>query len=282
MHRVTWIALSFLLAFYIRPAAAENAGFWADVAARLSQEQRCQTSEPPRLVETYPGYEEYWSACGRKRFLRVRCSLLHCEHDFVGEEAPAGTAAAEPPAAVAAPVPQQPPRPEPAQPAPEPLPAMEPEQLIGTFLRWARKNEWASAVRTIHPDDLRQFKKAMLPALAPKERASAIPNLFGPGATLDSVTDMDDALFFVKMMEGTRLKNAWLTIGSFDTELVGFVAEGQDTRHALLRHDMDRGRIAMEVVSLTWESDAWKIRLGDKMPYRLEGRPPALPAEAKN
>jgi hypothetical protein len=151
-----------------------------------------------------------------------------------------------------------------------------PEMVVEQYHAAFAKKRWLALADYLHPDDLAQFKKALLSIFSDdneKTRAGII-EIYGKGTTLQSLREGTDEAFLspILAMLNERLDSANLRIVSQD--VIGSVVEGEFV-HVVYRWQSESARLRqsqVEVRTLRRYRDTWRL----VPPTNLEGVVPAL------
>lgn len=168
-----------------------------------------------------------------------------------------------------------------AESTPRSAPRSTPQSVAEAYVAAIRANGMSAAADYIHPDELRRFKEMLSPLFADASSSTAqgfVPAVFGPQATVESVTALDP-LSFMRAFMGfidRQMKAVNLTVGN--VQILGAVPEGAIV-HLVSRTSAGGSDVRLtklEVMSLKPYMGTWRLLLSGQ----IEGFAEALKARA--
>jgi hypothetical protein len=155
-----------------------------------------------------------------------------------------------------------------AEDAPKPADA---EKAATAGLEAMGKADWKAYAARLHPDSLKAFRDAIVPALKSADKKSKVDKevlaIFSGAKDVETVLSWKEEEFFVKVMTSlSRVPATGAMFTSRKSRVVGCVLEGKELAHVVTRTTVKIDKEEMKfvgVVSLKLHKGKWKLLADD-------------------
>jgi hypothetical protein len=137
-----------------------------------------------------------------------------------------------------------------------------PEQVAGQFVDAMRAGNWGGMAHWMHPDALHQMRSLLQPLFESNEADDVRQQILGNPSKTDATAMSDSAVFAALMQIMIQQEPSVVTaLRSAQVQMLGHVAEGQDTVHVVYRMTMTIEGLTisrMDVFSLAHAPAGWR------------------------
>ncbi len=140
-----------------------------------------------------------------------------------------------------------------------------PEAVAEKYWQLLKDGKYEESASLFAPSAVADFREMMsfYEAIPEADASEFLTQFFGEGITKDSLDQMNDTEFFQSFM-GNMYSLAGGMVNFNNMEIIGTIAEGQDTTHVLTRMYIETLGVSsekMQVLSLQKSGDTWGILL---------------------
>lgn len=145
------------------------------------------------------------------------------------------------------------------------------EKVAASGLKALSKPDWKAYAELLHPDALKEFRDAIVPALKAADKKAKVDGevlaIFSGAKDVDTVLSWKEEDFFVRVMSSlSRVPQTDALFTSRKAQVVGCALEGKELAHVVTRMTVKVDKDEMKfvtVVTLKLHKGKWKLLADD-------------------